>query len=38
MEKILVLGGTGAMGSYLVPELAEMGYLVDVVTIEDCKS
>lgn len=38
MEKILVLGGTGAMGSYLVPELAEMGYQVDVVSLDDCTS
>lgn len=27
-KKILVLGGTGAMGVYLVPELLKMGYQV----------
>ena len=30
-KKVLVLGGTGAMGQHLVPMLAEMGYTVDVV-------
>ena len=30
MKKILVLGGTGAMGVYLVPKLIERGYAVDV--------
>lgn len=34
MKKILVLGGTGAMGSYLVPELAKAGYQVDVVSLD----
>ena len=33
-KKILVLGGTGAMGVYLVPELAAMGYQVDVVSLD----
>lgn len=28
MSRILVLGGTGAMGVYLLPELAKMGYEV----------
>jgi len=37
-QKILVLGGTGAMGVYLVPILAEMGYLVDVVSLDDVQS
>lgn len=36
--KILVLGGTGAMGVYLVPELVEMGYTVDVVSLDDLHS
>ena len=27
-KRVLVLGGTGAMGIYLVPYLAEMGYAV----------
>lgn len=30
-KKILVVGGTGAMGVYLVPELLKMGYIVDVL-------
>ena len=31
MKKVLVLGGTGAMGRYTVPALASLGYQVDVV-------
>lgn len=31
-KKVLVLGGTGAMGIYLVPELISKGYSVDVTT------
>ncbi len=38
MKKVLVLGGTGAMGSYLVPELLNMGYCVDAVSLDDAKS
>ncbi len=34
MKKILVLGGTGAMGIYLTPQLLEMGYRVDVVALD----
>lgn len=34
MKKVLVLGGTGAMGQYLVPMLAEMNYQVDVVSLD----
>lgn len=34
-RKALVLGGTGAMGVYLVPELATMGYEVTVVSLDD---
>ncbi len=34
-RKALVLGGTGAMGVYLVPELAAMGYEVKVVSFDD---
>ncbi|MBQ7652595.1 MAG: NAD(P)-dependent oxidoreductase, partial [Victivallales bacterium] len=30
-KKVLVLGGTGAMGQHLVPILASLGYTVDVV-------
>ena len=38
MEKILVLGGTGAMGRYCVPHLFEKGYNVDVVSLDEMKS
>jgi nucleoside-diphosphate-sugar epimerase len=34
-KKVLVLGGTGAMGTYLVPKLVEDGYTVDVVSLDD---
>lgn len=37
-KKILILGGTGAMGVYLVPELLEMGYAIDVITLDDAIS
>ena len=37
-KKILVLGGTGAMGVYLVPELRSMGYTVDVVSLDAVES
>ncbi|MBN2452207.1 MAG: NAD-dependent epimerase/dehydratase family protein [Lentisphaeria bacterium] len=33
-RKALVLGGTGAMGVYLVPELASLGYDVHVVSLD----
>lgn len=32
-KKILVMGGTGAMGMYLVPLLSSMGYTVDVPSL-----
>ncbi len=35
MKKVLVLGATGAIGFYLVPELAKMGYTVDAVSLDD---
>lgn len=38
MKKVLVIGATGAMGSYLVPELLEKGYRVDGLTLDDKKS
>jgi len=38
MKKVLVIGGTGAMGVYLVPELIQMGYYVDVVSLDDAIS
>jgi len=37
-RKVLVLGGTGAMGVYLVPELASRGYEVCVVSLDDAVS
>ncbi len=36
--KILVLGATGAMGKYLIPLLAEAGYQVDAVALDEVKS
>ena len=38
MKKVLVLGGTGAMGVYLVPKLIERGYAVDVVSLDEVES
>ncbi|MBE6600611.1 MAG: epimerase [Ruminococcaceae bacterium] len=35
MKNILVLGATGAMGRYLVPELTKMGYEVATVALDD---
>jgi nucleoside-diphosphate-sugar epimerase len=37
-RKALVLGGTGAMGLYLVPELASLGYEVRVVSFDNVVS
>jgi len=37
-KRILVPGGTGAMGVYLVPELVRLGYAVDVVSLDDIRS
>lgn len=37
-RKALLLGGTGAMGVYLAPELASMGYEVKVVSFDDVAS
>lgn len=37
-KKVLVLGGTGAMGVYLVPQLAAMGHDVTVVSLDDIVS
>ena len=34
MKKILVLGGTGAMGRYAVSELLRLGFAVDVVALD----
>lgn len=38
MKKVLVLGGTGAMGRYMVPELLDMGFCVDVVALDELPS
>lgn len=35
MKKILVMGGTGAMGRYAVPELLRLGFSVDVVALDE---
>ena len=37
-KRILVLGGTGAMGIYLVPKLVGRGYDVTCVSLDDMKS
>ncbi len=34
-KTVLVLGATGTMGRYLVPELLKMGYKVDAVSLDD---
>ena len=34
MKKVLVLGATGAMGRYLVPELTSLGYAVTAVALD----
>lgn len=38
MKKVLVMGGTGAMGRYAVPSLLRLGYSVDVLTLDDATS
>lgn len=37
-KKVLVMGGTGAMGVYVVPALRNLGYSVDVVSLDDIHS
>lgn len=37
-KKVLVMGGTGAMGVYVVPELLKKGYKVDVLSLDDIQS
>ena len=37
-KKVLVLGGSGAMGVYLVPKLATMGYEVKVICLDEMVS
>lgn len=34
-RKVLVLGATGAMGKYLIPYLAEDGYEIDAVSLDE---
>ena len=34
MKTVLVLGASGAMGRYIVPHLAQMGYSVDAVSLD----
>ena len=36
--KILLIGGTGALAAYLVPELLEKGCRLDVITLDDAVS
>lgn len=35
LKKVLVIGASGAMGQYLVPELAGKGFQVDAVSFDD---
>lgn len=37
-KKVLIPGGTGAMGVYLVPELLKLGYEVDVISLDEVVS
>ena len=37
-KKVLVLGGTGAMGPYAVKELLNKGYKVDAICLEEMQS
>jgi len=37
-KKILILGATGAMATYLIPELLGNGYTIDGVTLENVES
>lgn len=37
-KKVLLMGGTGAMGVYVAPRLIEMGYEVDVLSLDSVKS
>ena len=38
MQKIMLLGGSGALGSYLAPELLKMGYRVHIVSLDALSS
>lgn len=33
-KKIFVMGGTGAMGRYLIPQLLADGWIVDVLSLD----
>ena len=33
-KSVLVIGATGTMGSYLVPELVKLGYAVTAVSLD----
>ena len=37
-KTVLILGATGAMGVYLIPELLRLGYRVRAVSLDDCVS
>ena len=37
MKKVLVVGATGAIGTYLVPFLANKGYKVTALSLDDQK-
>lgn len=37
-KRVLILGATGAMATYLIPDLLEKGYYIDGVTLDDTKS
>ena len=38
MKKVLLIGGTGALGTYLTQELVKIGYSVDVVSMDEKQS
>ena len=38
MKTILILGATGAMGRYLVPKLAQDGYVVEGVSLDEAQT
>ncbi len=38
MRKVLLIGGTGAIGSYTALELSRRNIKVDVITLDDCKN
>ena len=37
-KKVLVIGATGAMGRYLVPELAKGDFIIDALSLDEAKS